>query len=148
MNTPTGNPHRYDDIIGLEHPISKTHPPMARIKRAAQFASFDALTGFGEAIYEAGRETEKKLELSEDMIEMINARLAVIEQHIKEQPSIAVTYFLPDDRKAGGRYVTVSGKVKKLDEVKRAIMMVDGTQIPIEDVRYIEGDLFRLSEQT
>ena len=37
---------------------------------------------------------------------------------------------------------------RELDEVKRAIMMVDGTQIPIEDVRYIEGDLFRLSEQT
>ncbi len=148
MNTPTGNPHRYDDIIGLEHPVSKTHPPMARIKRAAQFTSFDALTGFGEAIYEVGRETEEKLELSEDMIEMIDAKLAVIEQHIKKQPSISVTYFLPDDKKAGGRYVTVSGKVRKLDEVKRAIMMVDGTQIPIEDVRYIEGDLFRLSEQT
>ena len=147
MNTPTGNPHRYDDIIGLEHPISKTHPPMARIKRAAQFASFDALTGFGEAIYEAGRETEEKLELSEDMIEMIDAKLAVIEQHIKEQPSISVTYFLPDDKKAGGRYVTVSGNVQKLDGVERVIMMEDGTRIPIEDVRMIEGDLFRAFEQ-
>ena len=147
MNTPTGNPHRYDDIIGLEHPISKTHPPMARIKRAAQFASFDALTGFGEAIYEAGRETEEKLELSEDMIEMIDAKLAVIEQHIKEQPSISVTYFLPDDKKAGGRSVTVSGNVQKLDGVERVIMMEDGTRIPIEDVRMIEGDLFRAFEQ-
>ena len=148
MTTPAGNPHKYDDMIGLGHHISRSHPPMARIKRAAQFASFDALTGFGAAIHEAGRETEEKKELSEDEIDMINARLAVIEQHIKEQPSIAVTYFLPDEKKAGGRYVTVSGNVRKLDEVKRAIMMVDGTQIPIEDVRYIEGDLFRLSEQT
>ncbi|MBR4258527.1 MAG: hypothetical protein IKQ17_05815 [Kiritimatiellae bacterium] len=79
---------------------------------------------------------------------MINARLAVIEKHINEQPNITVTYFLPDNKKAGGRYVTVSGKVKKLDGLERVIMMVDGTQIPIEDVRYIEGDLFRLSEQT
>ena len=98
MNAPIGNPHRYDDMSGLEHPISKTHPPMARGKRAAQFAAFDALTGFGEAICEAGRETEEKLELSEDMIDMINARLAVIEQHIKEQPCISTTYFLPDNR--------------------------------------------------
>jgi hypothetical protein len=143
MNAPTGNPHRYDDIIGLEHPISKTHPPMARIKRAAQFASFDALTGFGAAIHEAGRETEEKKELSEDEIDMINARLAVIEQHIKEQPSIAVTYFLPDEKKAGGRYVTVSGNVRKLDGIERAIIMADRTKIPIEDVRYIEGELFR-----
>ena len=146
MNAPIGNPHRYDDMIGLGHPISKTHPPMARGKRAAQFAAFDALTGFGEAICEAGRETEEKLELSEDMIDMINARLAVIEQHIKEQPNIAVTYFLPDTKKAGGRYVTVSGNVKMLDGIEHAIIMTDRTKIPIEDVRYIEGDLFRLFE--
>ena len=106
MTAPAGNPHKYDDMIGLGHPVSRTHPPMARFRRAAQFASFDALTGFGAAIHEAGRETEEKKELSEDEIDMINARLAVIEQHIKEQPSITVTYFLPDDKKAGGRYVT------------------------------------------
>ena len=146
MTAPEGKPHKYDDMIGLGHHISKTHPPMARIKRAAQFASFDALTGFGAAIQEAGRETEEKLELSEDMIAMIDARLAVIEQHIKEQPNIAVTYFLPDDKKSGGRYVTVSGNVRMLDGIEHAIIMADRTKIPIEDVRYIEGDLFRLFE--
>ena len=146
MNAPVDNPHRYDDMIGLGHPISRTHPPMARGKRAAQFAAFDALSGFGEAIFEAGRETEEKKELSEDMIDMIDAKLAVIEQHIKEQPSISVTYFLPDDKKAGGRYVTVSGNVEKLDGMKCAIIMTNGTKIPIGDVRYIDGDMFRLFE--
>ena len=146
MTAPEGNPHKYDDMIGLGHHISKTHPPMARIKRAAQFASFDALTGFGAAIQEAGRETEEKLELSEDMIDMIDARFAVVQQHIKEQPNIAVTYFLPDDKKSGGRYVTVSGNVRMLDGIEHAIIMADRTKIPIEDVRYIEGDLFRLFE--
>jgi len=146
MTAPEGNPHKYDDMIGLGHHISKTHPPMARINRAAQFASFDALTGFGAAIQEAGRETEEKLELSEDMIDMIDARLAVVQQHIKEQPNIAVTYFLPDDKKSGGRYVTVSGNVRMLDGIEHAIIMADRTKIPIEDVRYIEGDLFRLFE--
>ena len=61
----------------------------------------------------------------------------------KEEPSAAITYFLPDTKKAGGRYVTVSGNVKELDEAKRAIMMADGTKMPVEDVRYIDGDLFR-----
>ena len=102
MTMPAGNPHKYDDMIGLGHPISRTHPPMARIKRAAQFASFDALTGFGAAIHEAGRETEEKKELSEDEIDMIDAKLAVIQYHIKEQPNITVTYFIPDDKKSGG----------------------------------------------
>ena len=146
MTTPAGNPHKYDDMIGLSHHVSKTHPPMARIKRAAQFASFDALTGFGAAVHEAGRETEEKKELSEDEIDMIDAKLAVIQYHIKEQPNIAVTYFIPDDKKAGGRYVTVSGNVRKLDGMKCAIIMTNGTKIPIGDVQYIDGDMFRLFE--
>lgn len=143
MNEGTTSPHRYDDIINLKHHISKTHPPMARWKRAAQFAAFDALSGFGAAISEAGRETENRKELSEDMIDMINARLAVIGQHIKEQPNISVTYFLPDDRKAGGRYVTVSGNVKTLDSIGRILVFTDETQIPIEDIRIIDGALFQ-----
>ena len=147
MNAPTGNPHCYDDMIGLGHPISRTHPPMARSKRAAQFASFDALTGFGDAICEAGRETEAKQELSEDMIDMIDARLAVIQCHIKEQPNIAITYFIPDNKKTGGRYVTASGKVTTLDGLKHQIILADGTSIPIDDVRFIEGSLFDAYEQ-
>ena len=59
---------------------------------------------------------------------------------------IVVTYFLPDNKKAGGRYVTVSGKVKKLDGMKCAIIMINGTKIPIGDVQYIDGDMFRLFE--
>ena len=147
MNAPASNPHKYDDMICLPHPVSKFHPPMARIKRAAQFASFDALTGFGAAIHEAGRETEEKKELSEDEIDMIDAKLAVIQYHIKEQPNITVTYFIPDDKKAGGRYVTVSGNVRKLDGVERVMVFTNETRIPIEDIRMIEGELFKAYEQ-
>ena len=146
MNVPAGNPHKYDDMIGLGHHISRTHPPMARSKRAAQFASFDALTGFGAAIHEARRETEEKKELSEDEIDMINAKLAVIQYHIKEQSNIAVTYFVPDNKKTGGRYVTVSGNVRKLDEGNHMMVFADETRIPIGDIRYIESDLFHVFE--
>jgi len=143
MNEKAGNSHRYDDIISLNHPVSKVHPPMARWKRAAQFAAFDALSGFTATISEAGRETEERKELSEDMIDMINERLAVIGLHIKEQPNISVTYFLPDERKAGGRYVTVSGNVKNLDGIERVLIFTDKTQIPIDDIRMIDGELFQ-----
>ncbi len=77
---------------------------------------------------------------------MIDARLAVIQQHIKEQPNITVTYFIPNNKKAGGRYVTVSGNIKKLDGTGHQIIMADGTSIPIDNVRFIEGSLFRLFE--
>lgn len=41
---------RYDDIIGLPHPDPKRHPRMSLLDRAAQFAPFAALTGFGDVI--------------------------------------------------------------------------------------------------
>ena len=66
--------------------------------------------------------------------------------YAKEQPNIAVTYFVLDNKKAGERYVTVSGNIRKLDGIGHRIIMADRTKIPIEDVRYIEGDLFRLVE--
>ncbi len=42
--------HKYDDIINLEHPTSPTHPRMPMRDRAAQFAPFAALTGYGDAV--------------------------------------------------------------------------------------------------
>ena len=141
------NPHRYDHIMHLPNPEPTVRPRMAMEKRAAQFAPFAALTGYEESVAEEARLTEEKLELSEDMIDMIDARLAVIQQHIKEQPNIAVTYFIPDNKKAGGRYVTVSGNIRKLDGMRHQIIMADGTSIPIDDVRFIEGSLFDAYEQ-
>lgn len=136
--------HRYDDIIGLPHHEPTTRPRMAMENRAAQFSPFAALTGYDDATREESRLVDMKQELSEDMKDMIDAKLAVIEQHIKEQPEISVTYFQPDERKAGGRYTTLSGNVKKLDGVERVIIMTDGTKIPIGDVRLIEGRLVPL----
>lgn len=137
---------RYDDIIHLPHPEPTTCPRMAMENRAAQFSPFAALTGYDAATREEARLVDMKQVLSEDMIDMIDAKLAIIEQHIKEQPNIAVTYFLPDEKKAGGRYATVSGNVRKLDGTGHVIIMVDGTRIPIGDIRYIESDLFRVFE--
>ena len=140
------NTNRYDDIINLPHPEPTTRLRMAMENRAAQFSPFAALTGYDAATREEARLVDIKQELSEDMKDMLDAKLAIIEQHIKEQPEISVTYFQPDEKKTGGRYTTVSGNVKKLDGVEHVIIMADGTKIPIGDVRLIGGDLFRLFE--
>lgn len=137
---------RYDDIIHLPHPEPSTHPRMTMENRAAQFSPFAALTGYDEATREEARLTDEKKELSDDMIEMLDARLAVLEQHLKEHPSITVTYFHQDEKKSGGRYITVSGNLKKLDGVKHTLHMTDNTKIPIENIRRIECDLFRIFE--
>lgn len=43
----------YEDIINLSHPEPIGHPRMSMAERAAQFASFDALEDYGDAIDEA-----------------------------------------------------------------------------------------------
>lgn len=134
--------HCYDDIIHLPHHEPTTHPRMARENRAAQFSPFAALTGYEDAAREEARLTDEKAELSEDMKDELDAKFSLIQERIDEHSRISVTYFLPDERKAGGRYVTVSGLVKKIDEYERVIVMTDGMKIPIEDVRDIDGDMF------
>ena len=77
---------RYDDIIGLPHHRSKTHPPMAIGDRAAQFAPFAALTGYKDALGETARLTDARPELSEEQLSELNARLA----RFLEEPKPAV----------------------------------------------------------
>ena len=77
-------------------------------------------------------------------LDPLDTNLVVADE--KEEPSVTVTYFLPDNKKTGGRYITVSGNVRKLDGVKRVMVFADETRIPIGDIRYIESDLFRVFE--
>ena len=117
--------HRYDDVIYRQHPTSKKHPRMSRMNRAAQFAPFAALTGYEESIEETARLTDHRIELSEYEIEELNAKLNFIQEHIKERPEVTITYFQPDGRKEGGSYITVTGKVRRIDEVNRVVVFED-----------------------
>lgn len=134
--------HCYDDIINLPHHISSVHPPMPVADRAAQFMPFAALTGFGDAIEETGRLTDKRTELEEDAIEGLEEKLRYLREHMKEHPEISVTYFQPDARKAGGAYVTAIGRIKRIDLYEQAFVMEDGTWIPVKSVVGIEGEVF------
>ena len=126
--------HRYDDIIHLPHHQSGTRPHMSLHDRAAQFSPFAALTGYDAAVEEAARLTEQKLELSEEEKAAIGAKLTEIKEHIKERPEVTVTYFVPDERKAGGTYVTVTGTVRRIDEFERIVVMQDQSRIGIDDI--------------
>ena len=67
--------HRYKDIINLPHHVSKKHPQMPAMNRAAQFAPFAALTGHGAAIAETARQTDSFMELDEDQKEQLDRQL-------------------------------------------------------------------------
>ena len=126
--------HKYEDVINRQHPTSKIHPRMSRTNRAAQFAPFAALTGYEESIEETARLTDRKIELSEDEIEEINAKLNSIQEHIKERPEVTITYFQPDERKEGGEYITVTGRVRWIDEVNGVVVFEEETSLKIMSI--------------
>ena len=133
---------KYDDMIDLPHPTSNKHPRMSIQDRAAIFSPFAALSGHGAAIAETARLTDQRMELDEDTKAELDQRQAVLLEHIEEQPEITVTWFQPDGRKDGGAYLTVTGRLKKIDEAARTLILLDGTSIPLEDVVGLESEWF------
>lgn len=133
---------KYDDIIDLPHHVSETHPPMSRADRAAQFSPFAALTGYDAAVRETARVTERRIELDEGVKAELNARLNCILEHLSEHPQVSLTYFVPDEKKSGGAYRTVTGTVRKLDSVAKNLTLTDGTVVPMEEMVHVEGNLF------
>lgn len=126
--------NKYDDIIYRPHPISKKHPPMSVADRAAQFSPFAALTGHGEAIKETERLTQPRVELDENEKNMINEKLQEIQLNLSEKPRVKVVYYVQDDRKTGGAYVTFEGSVRKIDAYQKKMIFEDGTAVEIKDI--------------
>jgi hypothetical protein len=127
-------PPPYDDIIHLPHHVSRNHPQMPLRDRAAQFAPFAALTGYEAAVGETARLTSERRELDPQEAEELNCRLAALIARLPERPEVTVEYFVPDDRKSGGAYVTVTGRVRHISVPEKTLVMEDGTVISLEDV--------------
>ena len=133
----------YEDIINLPHHVSKTRPQMSMLDRAAQFSPFAALTGYDAAIKETGRLTDEKIEMDEDRKTALDMKQTYLIEMLDEQPEISITYFLPDTKKSGGAYVTVTGNLKRFDEYERLLILTNGKKIPMDDIADIESDLFK-----
>ena len=124
----------YSDIINLPHHVSKNHPQMPMEARAAQFAPFAALTGYDAVIHETARLTDKQVELEEYDNDRLNRIFSELMDSLEKHPMVTVSYFKPDEHKAGGAYMTVSGKLKKIDTYEQIMKMEDGTVIPIGSI--------------
>lgn len=136
---------KYDDIINLPHFVSKKYPQMSMSDRAAQFSPFAALTGYDAAIKETARLTDRRVELDEDVLDRLNERLYILRKVLDDgsvYPEVRITYFEKDLRKDGGKYITVSGRVRKIHEYRNVVIFEDGTEIPVHDISDIDGDIF------
>ena len=124
----------YQDIINLPHKVSQNHKQMSLYDRAAQFQPFAALTGYNDLVIESSRLTKKKIILSEDEKITINDKLLLLDSNIKAKPLASFTYFIKDNKKSGGNYITISGNVKKIDLYNKIIILTNNQKIPIDDI--------------
>ena len=131
---------RYDDMLDLPRPAMPRAKPLTGAERAAQFSPFAALTGFGAVLQETGRLTGSRRGLTDSDIRRLEEQLTWLAEHEGEHPEITVTYFLPDERKEGGEYATLTGRLKRLDPVERVLLFEAGERVPIGDILLLETE--------
>ena len=102
---------------------SDKRPKMSMSNRAKQFAPFDALKGFREALKEKEKIKIEKKELSEDKIRKINDIL----KNIKEGMLITVVYYSDEE------YIQLTGIVLKIEKQKRYLQIAE-TIIHFNDI--------------
>ena len=124
----------YEDIINLPHHVSPVHPPMPLSDRAAQFAPFAALTGYGDVIKETARQTDRKPELTEEEKQELDYKLQMAVSLPGEKPAVTITYFVPDKKKAGGSCRRVQGRIRKADTDRGILIMERGEHINLDMV--------------
>lgn len=134
---------QYADIINLPHHELTTRHRMPLINRSASFSPFAALTGYDEAVKETARLTDARVELDDSTKIILSDKLQMAMDMADQEPTITVTYFVPDQRKAGGAYVDYTGIIKRIDEYERKVIFVDKTSIPIDDIYAIEGEIYK-----
>ena len=129
--------NNYADIMDMPRPVSIKHKPMDRINRAAQFAPFAALTGYGEAINETGRIVGEKITLSQSEIDLINSKLQYLLAHPDKEIIVSVVYFVSDKYKKGGSYKKISGVIRNVYPEEDTIEFQDRSKIIISDIKTI-----------
>ncbi len=138
----------YADIFDLPHHQSDVHPHMSLYDRAAQFAPFAALSGYEDMVDEEARLVDNRIEPGPEDLALLNRALAEIREQISRgvRPAAAITYFIPDPLKPGGRYETITETVKKVDPVAQSVVLEKKTgragmnmEIRIADILEISG---------
>lgn len=126
--------NEFDDIINLPRPYSKNHPPMPRSSRAVQFGAFRALTGHEEALSEEARLTDSWVDVSSEATEELNREMNKAKAIISDTPEVSVTYFVPDEKKIGGKYVKHKMNLRIIDDTIKLLTFTDGTKIPFSSI--------------
>lgn len=139
----------YAGIIDLPHWQSPTRPHMSLYDRSAQFASYKALSGYEDMVAEEARLTDRKLELEDYELELLNQKLSLVADVIADghHPILTFTVFEPDERKEGGRYVEITDTVKRIDTTGRKVILASTREsglnktIDFDRIAAVHGEL-------
>ncbi len=128
----------YDDIIHTKAPIPLRHGRMPIADRAAQFAPFSALTGYEAAVEEAGRRTDRRVELDENEQALLDRKLRYLRSRLSDPPPVRICCFVPDLRKSGGSYCDFEGRIVRFEQLPPGLHLSTGEFLPMEDILEIE----------
>lgn len=131
----------YGDIIDREHYADPTRPRMSRSNRAAQFSPFAALTGYGDLIGEAARQTSERIELDDSRKEALGRRVDAL-LRMASAPQAELTYFVRDGKKTGGAYETAVGRIVGFDVLSRAVRLDTGLTLQLDDLVEVRAACF------
>ena len=132
----------YSDILDCPHPVSRSHRPMSRTNRAAQFSPFAALTGYEDLIRESARYTADREDADEDRKNDLDRKLSLLLSAADTQPVVTVTWFRPDDKKDGGEVRTFTAHFLGFKDYERLLLFDDGSALHPEDILAMESPLF------
>ena len=131
--------HDYDDILHLSRPVSVRHARMSMVDRGAQFSPFAALVGYEQVLQESARLTQAETFLDESSKELLDRKLRFLADHPGRMEQVRFLCYRPDERKSGGSFLWLEGSVKKIDLYRRRVVLADGQEFAIEDIRSIDG---------
>lgn len=142
------DPSIYAEYLHMEPVFPAMRVPMDRSNRAAQFAPYAALSGFGDQITESERETAQRFTFDEEALRMMDLRLSLLRMQLDTRPEVSAIYYVPDDHKSGGAFTEYTGRVRRIDEYEGRLIFMDpelerdGLSVPLDDLVQLDGEIF------
>ncbi len=134
--------NKYDDIINLSHHTSPSRQRMPIRNRAAQFAPFAALTGYDSVIEETARLTDTEDSQNDESGAILDRKLRLLNDISDTHPYVEIAYFVPDERKSGGRYENAYGYLKAIDVREACIVLMDKRKFAFDKIRSLDSTAF------
>ena len=140
----------YADIIDLPHHKSSKRPHMSLYDRSAQFAAYKALSGYEDMVFEEARLTDRRIGQGDYELELLAQKLDRIHEETEKgrHPLLTFTVFVPDEKKAGGKYIEITDSVKRIDIPFRKVILMStegyakkNRTIDFDMISDVRGDL-------